>query len=362
VPFGAALSVHPISSHATGEVIGQVVEDIGPHPDVAILLVTPGHAGALEDVARTVRHLLAPSVLIGATAPALVGQGANDRGGVGMALWAGVTGPVRPLRLPPEPEANRADLGSATFEAGGAVLLADHATRHPAGLPDDLGGQRIGRTTVGALIAGGPLVLDERTLAGGAVGVAFGPGVRFEALVARGWRAIGPYLQVTESDVERDLILGLDGVPALERLRRVAADEVPAEEVPRINRHLGVGPDQGDVGAVAVREVRGADRSNGAIAAGPIAEGTVVRFWVRGNPGADLRRVLAGRRADTALAFVADPSARGYGAGDHDAEIISDVLGIPRVVGLVAPAQVGPVGNRLRTLRGDAAIALLSDR
>ncbi|MCL2395229.1 MAG: hypothetical protein FWC87_11130, partial [Acidimicrobiaceae bacterium] len=81
MPYAAALSTHPVSSHATGELIGQVIEEVGSHPDVAILLATPGHAGALEDVGEAVRRLLGPTLLIGATAPALAGQGADERGG-----------------------------------------------------------------------------------------------------------------------------------------------------------------------------------------------------------------------------------------------------------------------------------------
>jgi small ligand-binding sensory domain FIST len=182
-------------------------------------------------------------------------------------------------------------------------------------------------------------------------------------VVARGWRSIGPELVVTESDPERALVQRLDGQPALERLRRLAADEVPGGEVPHINRALGIGPvPNGSGTAVTVRRVHGADRSNGAIAAGPISAGSVVCFWVRGDPASDLRRLLAGRQADTALAFVAEAGRRGYGEGDHDAEIIADALDITAVVGLVAPTQIGPVGDRLEAVDGEASVALLTDR
>ena len=53
MPFAAALSAHPVSSHATGEVLGQLFEAAGPHPDLLVILATPGHRGALEDIAAT---------------------------------------------------------------------------------------------------------------------------------------------------------------------------------------------------------------------------------------------------------------------------------------------------------------------
>jgi small ligand-binding sensory domain FIST len=350
VPFGAAVSVHPVSSHATGEVIGQVIEEVGTHPDAAVLLVTPGHAGALEDIARAVRRLLAPTVLIGATVSAVIGQGADDHGGVGMALWTAVVGPVRAVCGPAGP------LG---FDASGLVVLSSGP------LPDRVG-ERDSPPTSGAAGLAGPLVLDDRTLLGGTVGIAFGSGVHFEAAVAQGWRAIGPALVVTESDPSRELVIALDDVPALERLQRMAADEVPAEEVPRINRQLGLGaaaPDrlEGDTGTPpVVYPVRGADRANGAIAAGSLARGTTVRFWVRGDPAWDLRRTLLGHEADAALAFTADPVSRGYAPGHllRDAETVTDALGVSRLAGLVAPTQLGPGG----AFHAAATLALFSDR
>jgi small ligand-binding sensory domain FIST len=356
LPFGAAVSVHPVSSHATGEVIGQVIEEIGAHPDAAILLVSPGHAGALEDVARTVRRLLAPSVLIGAAVPAVIGQGADDEGGAGMALWAGVVGPVRAL------SPTLTSLASDGFDASGLVVLS--SSRVPDGV-----GERVAGRTAGAAGLTGPLVVGEHTLVGGTVGIAFGRGVGFKVVTAQGWRTLGPTLVVTESDPTRGLVLGLDGIPALDRLRRLAADEVPAEEVPRINRQLGIALVDADVAAVAsgrggdpsmVQRVVGADRANGAMAAGPLPDGATVRFCVRADPAADLARVLAGQVADAALVFAADPRRRGYAAADvaHDAEVVSDRLGLSQLAGAVAPLQLGPGGN----FDAAAAVALFVDR
>ena len=62
--FAAALSEHPLATQAVGEVVGQVLESLGTPPDVAMLFVTGPHAGALEDIARAVRRLVNPRVLV----------------------------------------------------------------------------------------------------------------------------------------------------------------------------------------------------------------------------------------------------------------------------------------------------------
>ncbi|MCU1351777.1 MAG: hypothetical protein JWM05_986, partial [Acidimicrobiales bacterium] len=73
MPFASALSEHPLATHATGEVVGQVLEQLGPRPDIAVLFVTGPFAGALDDIAATVRATLEPGALIGATAVSVLG-------------------------------------------------------------------------------------------------------------------------------------------------------------------------------------------------------------------------------------------------------------------------------------------------
>src|SRR5579859_3144404 len=99
MPFAAALSTHPVTAAAVGEVAGQVLETLGPHPDLVLLFVTRPHAGALEDAAGAVRHLLSPSVLIGCAAESVVGPGLEVEHAPAVSLWAGVIGPVMGVRL-----------------------------------------------------------------------------------------------------------------------------------------------------------------------------------------------------------------------------------------------------------------------
>ena len=41
--FGAAISTHPTASFAVGEVVGAVLEAVGPSPDLALVFVS-GHS------------------------------------------------------------------------------------------------------------------------------------------------------------------------------------------------------------------------------------------------------------------------------------------------------------------------------
>src|SRR5438445_3200044 len=100
MPYAASMSEHPIATHATGEVVGHVLEALGDRPDLAVLFVTAPHAGVLEDVARTVRELLHPGTLLGATAVSVLGGDHEVEEQPAIALWAARLGhSAIPVRL-----------------------------------------------------------------------------------------------------------------------------------------------------------------------------------------------------------------------------------------------------------------------
>ena len=97
--FAAAMSEHPVTAMAVGEVIGQVLERVGEAPDLAMLFVTPPHAGAIDDAAAAVRATLGPGTLLGCTAESVVGNAREVEGEPAVTLWAGRTGTVTPVHL-----------------------------------------------------------------------------------------------------------------------------------------------------------------------------------------------------------------------------------------------------------------------
>jgi small ligand-binding sensory domain FIST len=379
MPFASALSVHPVTAHATGEVAGQVLERMGAGVDLALVFVTPPHAGALEDVAAAVRSILEPRTLLGCAAVSVVGTAKEVEEEAAVTLWAGRFGPVAPVRL----EARQSPEGLSVtgwtddvgFEPEALLLLADPfsfpaealyaelATRHP-GLPV-IGGNASAARGPG----GNRLVLDGEVVTSGAVGALLGPGVDVEAVVSQGCRPVGQPYVVTRA--ERNVVYELAGEPALERLLRMARGGMPEEDIRLINQglHLGQVIDERkpefDRGDFLVRNVLGADQENGAIAVNDLVEvGTTVQFHVRDAASADedLRHLLAGRDADAALLFTCNGRGiRLFGTPDHDAGVLDERVGVP-AAGFFAAGEFGPIGGRNFVHGFTASIALLRER
>ena len=119
--FAAASSWHPLPTQAVGEVVGGGLESIGSGPDLAVLFVGNRLTGALEDIVAAVRALLRPVVLLGATAPVVLGGETSGADGHGLVLWAGVGFDAEPLRGPEVDAGVRARGG----RCGRRVLLDD---------------------------------------------------------------------------------------------------------------------------------------------------------------------------------------------------------------------------------------------
>ncbi|MGH9058837.1 MAG: FIST N-terminal domain-containing protein, partial [Acidimicrobiales bacterium] len=230
MPVAAAISAHPVSSLATGEAIGQVLEALGERPDVAFVFVTPGHAGALEDIGGAVRSILRPTVLLGAVGDRVLGADLSTFG-PGVTLLAAHTGPVAPLawsRRGPEPTVSGFPLMGPVVAVGHTGVALDHP---------HIGASA---TVVGGCVRHWPLLIDGRLVTDGAVGVGFGPSAGATALVAAGFRPFGPPLVVTQT--HGVAVLTLAGQPAYACLREVARDALPASDLHLVDRELYMGP------------------------------------------------------------------------------------------------------------------------
>jgi len=377
--FGSSLSTHPVTAHATGEAIGQVIEQVGRYPDLAMMFVTRPHLEALEDAAEAVSRLLAPSLLIGCAAEAVAGNQREIEQDPAVSLWAGLTGPMAPVRLWAEFEAGsgedeadaedsdggrrRATIygwpGAFPFEPQALLLLADPFTFPVAMLLQQLGAEYPGLPVVGGMASaarspgGNRLILNENVYHDGAVGAVIGPGVTVSSVVSQGCRPIGRPLTVTRA--EGNIIYQLGGQPALQRLLQMAKDGMSEHDIELINQglHMGLVIDEHKIdfgrGDFLIRNVIGADRANGAIAVGQaVAVGTTVQFHVRDAEAADedLRELLADRQAEGVLLFTCNGrGSRLFPKPDHDAGVIGDLLGDPPLAGFFAAGELGPVGG-----------------
>jgi small ligand-binding sensory domain FIST len=376
--FAAAVSEHPDPAAAIGDVVGHLLERIGPAPDLALLFATADHGRALADIVSTTRALLSPAVLVGCLAESIVGNAREVEQHPGVVLWAGRTGPVAPVRLEvvPDGTGSAALVGwpgdTSTDAAAGLVLLGDPYTFPADGV---LGAAHdaaphlavVGGMSSGSRAPGAPqLVLDGDVYSDGAVGALLGPDVEFETVVSQGCRPIGAPFVVTDSDGA--VIRALAGRPPLERLAELVSASPPEErELFENGLHVGIVIDEHkasfDRGDFLVRNVLGADRSTGAIAVGqdcPV--GTTVQFHVRDAATADedLRAMLAGRRADAALLFTCNGRGRRlFTVDNHDATVATDSLGGVPVGGFFAAGEFGPVGGRSFVHGFTASLALL---
>ncbi|MEY2422963.1 MAG: hypothetical protein QOI95_3030 [Acidimicrobiaceae bacterium] len=376
--FAAAMSEHPMATHATGEVVGHVLETLGDAPDLAVLFVTAPHAGALEDIARTVRELLHPGTLLGVTAVSVLSGDREVEEQPAVTLWAARLGaPVTPVRL----DASIPSIGIAVsgldHELAGAtqertlLLLAD-----PFSMPVDDFLEAAPETYPGLRIIGGlasaargpggnRLVLDGNQYTDGAVGALLPPVDSLTAVVSQGCRPIGMPMTVTRSDGR--IIYELAGRPALERLVELLESLDPEERaLAQRGIHLGRVIDEHKIdferGDFLIRTVLGGDRDVGAIAVGDEVDiGATVQFQVRDAESADhdLRELLAGRRAQGALVFTCN--GRGthlFGEPDHDAQVINAHVDGGATAGMFCAGELGPIGDR-SFLHGFTASILL---
>jgi small ligand-binding sensory domain FIST len=360
--YGAAISEHPLTTQATGEVVGEVLEQVGEAPDLAVLFVTNPHLGLLPEIVETVRTVLRPGTLIGASAGSIIGGATEVEDGPAISLWAARTGPVEPVRLQTQRlNGGWALTGLPTFEDEAPrvlLLLTDPFTLPADGVLDRLQAKAPGVRVIGGMASaarqagGNRLVLDGAVHTDGAVGVLLDADVVVATVVSQGCRPVGqPYVVTRSTD---NVIHDLGGIPALDRLREVVS-ALPVEDRELVQHGLHVGRviderrETYDRGDFLVRGVLGADAEAGDLAIGDRAEvGSTVQFQVRDADSADedLRHLLAGEAGRAALVFTC--TGRGshlFGEPDHDARLVHEHVGRGAVAGMFCAGELGPVGQ-----------------
>jgi len=379
-PFAAALSEHPHPAVATGEVIGQVLEALGDPdspPDLALVFVTPVHAGALEEIVSTIRATLAPGTLLGCAAVSVLGGGREVERGPGISLWAGRTGPVSPFHLSVAQSPDGLTFTGWPEELpenpSGLLLIPD-----PFSFPTDdllrrLETDRPGMPVVGGMASaartpgGNRLVVDDRVVTSGAVGAFLGEGVEVTTVVSQGCRPVGHPFVVTRA--EHNVIYELAGKSAVERLQEVAAalpddDRELLADMVQIGRVIDESKLDFGPGDFLVRQVVGADPNAGSLRVGDIVDvGSTTQFQVRDHISADLdlRRMVGGHTAEAALVFTCNGRGTNlFPEPDHDASVISESLAGAPVAGMFCAGELGPIGNHNFMHGFTASVVLLS--
>jgi small ligand-binding sensory domain FIST len=363
--YASALSLHPTPVEAVGEVAGEILEQFdGTRPDFVVCFASPHHTGAFEDIVGGVRKLLEPEAVIGCTMIGVAGGNVEVEDGPGLSVFAATfgAGRVDAIAL----ETLRSEDGYEIVgwpdwvPARGTMLMLGDPYSFPVGDFLDVCNARIpgvrvigGMASAGDRPGGNRLAIDDRVLDNGAVALLCSEDVPVRAVVSQGCRPIGTPLTVTKAD--RNLVYELAGRPAMARLQDLVQVATEAErDLMRNGLHLGVVVDEHKLdfsrGDFLVRNVLGADRSNGAIAIGDRVDvGTTVQFQVRDAESADddLRALLAGEQADAALLFTCNGRGRRFFVEpDHDAALVEEMLGPMPLAGAFCAGEIGPVGQR----------------
>ena len=383
VRIGTGLSTLSDARAGGEEAAGAALDGLGGERcDVAVVFASGTHLAAPEATLEAVVDVLDPGELVGCGAGGVLGGRREVEDGTAVAVWAAALGDGAATAFHVEVvDAERGEVaGMPDLEgASGAVLLADpfsfpaepllRAVSENAPDVPVVGGLASARLHEGAAA----LFLGGEVRFGGAVGLRF-DGVALEPCVSQGAAPIGPELTVTEA--EGNVVVELAGRPAYRRLQEVvnALDEHEQALLQRSGGVLlgivvdGNKPDyvQGDF---LVRPVLGADPRTGAVAIGAVVRtGQVVRLHVRDAQSADedLRAALALRRTALgpaapagALVFACNGRGRAmFGAADHDAVAVSDVLDGAPAAGFFAAGEIGPVGGECHLHGFTATVAL----
>ena len=383
VRIGSGLSVAPDAREGAEDAAAQARLALdGAACDVAVVFASGAHLSAPEATLEAIHDTLAPGSLVGCAAQGVLGARREVEEGTAVSVWAASLGggsatafhaPFDGDTVTPEdlPDLEGAD---------GAILLAD-----PFSFPADsvlhaLSERSGGLPLVGGLASarfsdGSPgLMLGDDVADGGAVGLRF-DGVDLVSCVSQGATPIGPELTITAA--EGNVIVELAGKPAYTRLQAALQGLEPFEQHQiQASGGLLLGividankPDyvQGDF---LVRPIIGADPRTGAMAVGALVRpGQVVRIHVRDAASADrdLRESLNARSralgSAPAGALVFSCNGRGrsmFGAPDHDAGAVKEVLAGAPAAGFFAAGEIGPVGGEYFVHSFTATVAVFA--
>jgi len=339
-----------------------------------VLVTSPHHAFHARAVLDIVHKFAQPTALVGCVAEAVVA------GEPAVVVWLAVlpqpaeTFHVEFLRTP-----SGGLFGGYRFDHSRDLhlLLPDPQTFPTHLLFAHLNTQDPGTSIIGGLASGAAepgratLFYDDKVLASGAVGARL-VGLRARSVVSQGCRPIGEPYTVTAA--QGPIITALAGRPPLRLLEEIVTGLSAPEQV-LVSRglHIGLAIDEYKTelarGDFLIRAVTGADEATGAIRVGDLVDiGTTVQFQVRDATTADqdLRESLLHARADGmpvgALLFTCNGrGTRMFDAPDHDATMISDLLGDIPLAGFFAAGELGSVGSK-NFLHGFTASMALFDR
>lgn len=379
--FGDGIGVGPDLVAAAETAVAAALAPLGGRtPDLAAVFAS-GDSADLAKAGERACELTGATATIGCSAEGVVGGGQGVEGSSAVSVFVAVLpgATLRAFHLEVMPADGRAAVIGLPELAPSAdrvaVLLADPYSFPVDGFVSQAAQTLAGLPFVGGIAhgAGGPgsarLWVDGRTVDRGAVGVVI-DGASARTLVSQGCRPVGPAMTVTAA--AGNVIRGLAGMPALERVRQVLSDLPPPDQALASSGFLvGLAADEyADDRDYLVRAVLGTEPGTDGIVVGDLVSvGQTVRLQVRDADAADadLHASLGrdpGQPGSGALLFSCNgrgsqlfgPS---YGGAAHDATVVRSVLAADAVAGFFAGGEIGPVAGRSHLHAFTASVLVL---
>ena len=366
--------VGAVAGEAAERAAFEALLGLGSAPELAVLFASQHYWAEAEDLLGALTAALGPVPLVGCTADGVIGTGREVEDEPAVSLWvaAGFPSPVETFAVEYLGTPSGGIFAGHRFEAGGGayLLFGDPFSFPVEQLLEHLNANVPGALAVGGVASGGlgrrrsELFLDGAVLHEGAVGARLAGArvdVAVDVWVSQGCRPVGSPFTVTKA--EGHIVREMGGRPAYERLEQLVA-AVP-ESVRKLladgGLQFGIAMNEyrDSLGQddFLVRSVLGADPETGSVLiAGEVEVGTTVQFLARDAVSADqdlelcLEREsarLAGRGPAGVLLFSCNGrGSRLFTDPDHDAAMVSKVLGPVPVAGFFAAGELGPVGGK----------------
>lgn len=361
---------------ACHEILEAVAPAMAGDTDLAVVFFSREHVARAGQISSIFQDHLAPAVLIGGSAVAVLG---NDREletepGISCfaASWPGV-------RLEPFYEGDLDWPGSADDPAllrrsvhdaedlRAIMLLADPFTPLVRLLPALSGAMRRSPDRPTVPIVGGVasagirpgenrFLYQDQIRLKGIVGLSISGPIRVDTIVSQGCRPVGRPLIITKAN--RNIIEGLGGKPALEALQETLFEMTPADRE-KIDQGLFVGrvvneyQERFGRGDFLIRQVVGVDRGRGFLVINDFVRvGQTIQFQIRDQRTAveDMQLLLTAQQIDDppmgGLLFTCNGRGTNlFDAPHQDVTTIRRALPDLPLAGFFAAGEIGPVGS-----------------
>jgi small ligand-binding sensory domain FIST len=350
----------------------------GEAPDLLVVFAAAAYRQDYVDLLREAADRTRATEVAGCSASGVIAGAREVEAQAGVAALA--------LRLPPgsllsvcHVSADAADsaelVGMPARACHGMVLLADPFSTDVGGLIGRLERDYPGVPIVGGLATGFPgahwtaVFHGSHVAEDGAVVIGLGGSVGVRPVVSQGCEPIGQPWTVT--DASEHIVRSIGARPAYQVLVETVQGLDPLERE-RVSGNLLVGlamneyRDEFKRGDFLIRNLIGIDPSSGAIAvAAQPRVGQTLQFQIRDARAADeeLRHMLGGLSVGPAAALLFACNGRGaglFGAPDHDARTVREVLGPLPLAGLFCNGEIGPVGAATYLHGFTASLALIA--